>query len=580
MTSTLPRVVAVIFTIMTIAFFSSYALAADSDSDGLENEQDNCMRKANGSLKGTCTVGALSGAQCTSDVDCGTDGFCSMNQEDADLDGVGDACDYCAGTGGYDMDGDGICDGDDNCPFVPNSDREDDVCINGIQKFARFDTFEGSWQEIGEQVARTYADNIIDFANTFGIILEVLGPPGWTPQLYYNEIEDVIPQSIRDHLQGMAFGLTEVRPLTFETAWNMVLTTNMAIELLNMPDLPGCTAFAVSSEAGTFLCHNTDATKTAGNTSVVMYWKPNNGDNSYITIDPPAWTDVSYGLNDKGIGITLNAGNPNVNAAVGMPTNFMVRYVMEHASSLTEAVNYFEDYLETPGNSYGLAGSILLVVDFNDSSMARIEMRSEVIKVTYGEELKPGVTYVYGTNHFLGDFNEDPTYYYETSWLRLERLLEILPGYDTYDLETCWNILSDHGDGAANNNTISRDGGAFGSTATVFSTVFTGGKVYYTTQRPHEYLDTYTNPVVIDSEQIEQPCIMEEIFGDDSKETKMLRGFRDNVLNNTPEGQQIIKMYYQWTPVIIEAMEKDEEFKEEVKEIIDAVLPIIRGQVE
>ena len=91
MTSTLPRVVAVIFSIMTIAFFSSYALAADSDSDGLENEQDNCMRKANGSLKGTCTVGALSGAECTSDVDCGTDGFCSMNQEDADLDGVGDA---------------------------------------------------------------------------------------------------------------------------------------------------------------------------------------------------------------------------------------------------------------------------------------------------------------------------------------------------------------------------------------------------------------------------------------------------------------------------------------------------------
>jgi hypothetical protein len=73
---------------------------------------------------------------------------------------------------------------------------------------------------------------------------------------------------------------------------------------------------------------------------------------------------------------------------------------------------------------------------------------------------------------------------------------------------------------------------------------------------------------------------MEEIFGDNSKETKILRGFRDNVLHNTPEGQQIIKMYYQWTPVIIEAMEKDEEFKEEVKEIIDAVLPIIRGQVE
>ena len=48
MNNRLPRVVTVIFSIMTIAFFSSYALAADSDSDGLENQQDNCIRNANG----------------------------------------------------------------------------------------------------------------------------------------------------------------------------------------------------------------------------------------------------------------------------------------------------------------------------------------------------------------------------------------------------------------------------------------------------------------------------------------------------------------------------------------------------
>jgi len=144
-------------------------------------------------------------------------------------------------------------------------------------------------------------------------------------------------------------------------------------------------------------------------------------------------------------------------------------------------------------------------------------------------------------------------------------------------LETCWNILSDHGDGAANNNTISRDGGAIGSAATVFSTVFTGEKVYYTTQRPHEYLDTYTNPVAIDFEQIEQPCIMEEIFGDDSKESKMLRDFRDNVLNNTPEGQALIDLYYEWSPVIVHIIKIDIVLKLYIKEIIDEFFPMIGG---
>ena len=580
MNNKLSRILTLTVFILTLVLFTSHhAFATDSDSDGLENPNDNCPRVPNGPVLGTCTTGDSMGKTCTSDGDCGAGGFCSMDQEDADLDDVGDTCDYCVGDGVYDIDEDGFCDGEDNCPYVPNPDQLDDVCTNGIQKLARFDTFEGSWQEIGQQVAHTYADNIIDFANIFSSILEVVGPPGWTPQMYYDEIVDLIPQSIKDHMQGMAFGLTEVRPLTYETAWNMVITTNMAIELLNIPEPSGCTAFAVTSDEGTFLCHNTDATKMDGNTSVVMYWEPNNGDNSYITIDPPAWTDVSYGLNDKGIGITLNAGGPNVNAAIGMPINFMVRYVMEHASTLDEAVSYFENFIES-GGTYGNAGAILLLVDFNNSSMAKIQVRSEVIKVTYGEELKPGVTYLYGTNHFLGDFNTDPDYYSESSWMRLERLLEILPQYQTYDLETCWDVLSDHGDGEANNNTISRDGGGFGAIATVFSTVFTGEKVYYTVKRPHEYLETYGEPEVIDFGQLVARCPMEELYGEYAEETKFLRYFRDNVLSKTHEGQELIKLYYQWSPAIVRAMEKDEEFKGDVKEMIDVILPMFRSEVK
>jgi len=74
-----------------------------------------------------------------------------------------------------------------------------------------------------------------------------------------------------------------------------------------------------------------------------------------------------------------------------------------------------------------------------------------------------------------------------------------------------------------------------------------------------------------------QPCPAEEIYGEHSEETELLRYIRDNVLSQTPEGQELIRLYYELSPVIVKAMEADEEFKEEVKEMIDGVLELIGG---
>jgi len=49
------------------------------------------------------------------------------------------------------------------------------------------------------------------------------------------------------------------------------------------------------------------------------------------------------------------------------------------------------------------------------------------------------------------------------------------------------------------------------------------------------------------------------------------------VLSTTPEGQEIIKLYYEWSPAIVQAMESDEEFKEDVKELVDGILGLIGG---
>jgi hypothetical protein len=75
-------------------------------------------------------------------------------------------------------------------------------------------------------------------------------------------------------------------------------------------------------------------------------------------------------------------------------------------------------------------------------------------------------------------------------------------------------------------------------------------------------------------------CLSELLYGDDSGEVELLRYFRENVLNHTIEGQELIKLYYQWSPTIVKAMEEDEGFKENVKEMIDGVLELIEGEAE
>ena len=69
-------------------------------------------------------------------------------------------------------------------------------------------------------------------------------------------------------------------------------------------------------------------------------------------------------------------------------------------------------------------------------------------------------------------------------------------------------------------------------------------------------------------------CPPEFIYGEFSQETKLMRGFRDDVLSKTPEGRKLIKLYYQLSPIIVKAMESDEDFKEEMKDMIEDILHI------
>ena len=70
-------------------------------------------------------------------------------------------------------------------------------------------------------------------------------------------------------------------------------------------------------------------------------------------------------------------------------------------------------------------------------------------------------------------------------------------------------------------------------------------------------------------------CPVLGILGEGSPEVQLLRDFRDDILSKTPEGREIIKLYYALAPAVVTAMEEDEVFEAECRELLEEVLRLI-----
>lgn len=75
-------------------------------------------------------------------------------------------------------------------------------------------------------------------------------------------------------------------------------------------------------------------------------------------------------------------------------------------------------------------------------------------------------------------------------------------------------------------------------------------------------------------------CLFQTTLNNDEQKIETLRRFRDEVLAKTPVGREYIRLYYQWSPAIVQELEEDEELKEEVKELLEELLPLIEKMLQ
>jgi len=156
--------------------FGSVFPTDDTDGDGIIDYRDNCPLTANASNGGTCSKGTNAGITCTSAgvnlAECGTGGFCSMDQEDADGDLMGDVCDNCTDYDGDDYGGDpafplNACNGVDNCPKEYNPNQED-IHPPGGNGIGDVCDCEGDFNCDGDVAADDVTTFLVDFGrNTY-----------------------------------------------------------------------------------------------------------------------------------------------------------------------------------------------------------------------------------------------------------------------------------------------------------------------------------------------------------------------------------------------------------------------------
>ena len=98
--------------------------------------------------------------------------------------------------------------------------------------------------------------------------------------------------------------------------------------------------------------------------------------------------------------------------------------------------------------------------------------------------------------------------------------------------------------------------------------------------REHDFAITGPAPVrpITDpglSDPSASPCIAQKLKGSNNSDLKTLRRFRDEVLVKSSIGQQLVKIYYEKSRTVTEALESHEFYRKIAAALLERIIPAI-----
>jgi predicted choloylglycine hydrolase len=222
----------------------------------------------------------------------------------------------------------------------------------------------------------------------------------------YRHVVDALPPELQMELAGIARGY-EPDPFAGDMDTYARVVFYHALHDITQPlvhsPLLGCTSFAAAGKAtaGGHLVigrnFDFDGGEIFDTDKAVLFFEPKEGI-PFASVGWPGLAGVVTGMNAEGVYLSVNAGRVKEPSADGFPVILLVRWVLQHAHSMAEAIDLLRAHPI-------MVGDIILVGDGETGESAVVELGPGKIGVRGPDER--GI--LVAANHFLTDaLKDDP----------------------------------------------------------------------------------------------------------------------------------------------------------------------------
>ncbi len=218
---------------------------------------------------------------------------------------------------------------------------------------------------------------------------------------FNRDLDSYIPQEYREEIYGISQFFSD----DFDDIgpkYNRIINYHAAHDIghaVQNMHLVGCTAFGIwnfdSTNQMMMMGRNFDfyfGDEFAKN-KVVLLSNPDTGYKS-ISVTWPSFVGVVSGMNEKGLGITLNSAKSDIPTQSGTPVSIIARDILQYAATIDEAIVISKKYQSFVSESFTISSAIdqrVAVIEKTPNSTGVYRSKSDTIVVTnhfQSEELK------------------------------------------------------------------------------------------------------------------------------------------------------------------------------------------------